>query len=55
MLFGEDFVDAGCTLQMLLEAGGWASRACFMYLKPQDLDLKAVVRFVADESDSECD
>ena len=49
----QDMSDMGCTLQELLDAGGWSSRACFAYLRPQDLDLKAVIRFVVDGSDSE--
>ena len=43
----------GCTLQELLEAGGWTSRACFAYLRPHDLDLNAVVKHIVDGSDSE--
>ena len=50
-----DMKDMGCTLAELLEAGGWTSRACLKYLKPEDLDLHAVIKFVAVESESERD
>jgi hypothetical protein len=49
----QDMCNMGCTLQELLEAGGWCSRACFAYLQPQDLNLSAVVKHIVDESDSE--
>jgi hypothetical protein len=49
----QDMCDMGCTLEELLNAGGWSSRACFAYLRPQDLDMKAVIKHVVDLSDSE--
>jgi hypothetical protein len=49
----QDMCDMGCTLQELLVAGGWSSRACFAYLRPEDLDMKAVIKHVVDASDSE--
>ena len=51
----QDYVDFGCTLQQLLIAGGWCSRACFAYLKPEDLNVGAAAKFIIDDSDSDAD
>jgi hypothetical protein len=49
----QDLCDFGATLQDLLSAGGWNSRACFTYLRPQDMNLKAIAKFIAEDSDSD--
>ena len=49
----QDYVEFGCTLQELLIAGGWSSRACFVYLRPKDMNVHNVAKFVVDNSDSE--
>jgi hypothetical protein len=51
----QDAMEAGCTLEFLLTAGGWSSRACFTYIKSRDLCNRAAMEFIVDNSDSECD
>ena len=49
----QDYVDFGRTFQQLLIAGGWNSRECFVYLRPEDLNVNAAAKFIADDYDSD--
>ena len=51
----QDLSLGGCSLRVLLVAGGWHSRACFLYLKHEDLNMASVAAFLANESDSDGD
>jgi hypothetical protein len=49
----QDMKELGCSVEDLQRAGGWNSRACFLYVMPDDLDMLSAVTFMVDESDSD--
>jgi hypothetical protein len=51
----QDVMEAGCSMKFLLAAGGWSSRACFIYIKSRDLCDRSAMEYLVDNSDSDED